>query len=185
MDHMDHVAQDQNPAEIGHLAVKGCRQGLVAMPVARCGLWLVAQHFTCGAERFCFVCSFWEFTCFILLYLVLSCFIGFCFIVAVCLLSILSCISSFLPMFPLLLFCFTLHSHAHYAHMACLVSWCKTRKQVLKHLLKQVLKRGGVLECCKCPGPDLASVPEECPEILVKLMQTCWVGSEFSVLFKL
>lgn len=25
--------------------------------------------------------------------------------------------------------------------------------------------------------PDLASVPEECPEILVKLMQTCWAGT--------
>ena len=26
-------------------------------------------------------------------------------------------------------------------------------------------------------GPDIASVPEECPEVLVQLMQSCWAGT--------
>ncbi|CAK9005688.1 unnamed protein product [Durusdinium trenchii] len=31
--------------------------------------------------------------------------------------------------------------------------------------------------CVKGCRPDLASVPDECPEVLVQLMQTCWAGT--------
>ena len=138
------AAQDQNPAEIGHLAVKGCRQGLV---------WHITRENNVTHRKTCWTFSD-VFGLFSVLYrtfsdvLSLSQFTRFALAVLLCCcalavpslldasfpyLSLLSC-SWFLPLFRLLFFTFiTFTSH---------VSFPGAKK---RWVLKQVLKRVGVL----------------------------------------
>ena len=138
------AAQDQNPAEIGHLAVKGCRQGLV---------WHITRENNVTHRKTC-----WTFSDVFMAFLsalqnVLRCsqFISvysFCSCCAAVLLC--SCCALFarcflslsFPTFLLLIPSFVSSSflHFHYIHIPCLVSWCK-KKMSLETSLETSLEK--------------------------------------------
>lgn len=172
------AAQDQNPAEIGHLAVKGCRQGLVwhitreNNVTHRKTCWTFSDVFGLFSvlyRTFSDVLSLSQFTRFALAVLLCCCALALPSLLDASFpyLSLLSC-SWFLPLFRLLFFTFiTFTSHVSFPGAKKDESWNKSWNKSWKELESWF------------SGPDLASVPEECPEILVKLMQTCWVGMRY------